>query len=345
MTDAVLHAEPAAAPEIAAPPEANWRAMVAPYVKPSTWRALTQLATTMLPFLAVTAAMLTGLRYHIWAAALLSPIGAVLLVRLFMFQHDCGHGSFFAPRWANHALGSVLGVLTLTPYIAWRNEHAVHHATTGNLDRRGIGDVTTLTLAEYRALSWLRRLGYRLYRHPLVMFGLGPVWIFFIINRIPPGNPKRQWREWLSVGVTNAAILAMVAALILTMGPATIWLGWLPVTMLGATIGVWLFYVQHQFETAYWEPRENWDFQTAALRGASFYDLPPVLHWLTGNIGFHHIHHLSSKIPNYRLRACHEANPALQAAPRLTLWRSLKCARLALWDAETQRLISFRKIK
>ncbi len=314
-------------------------------MKPDARRALVQLVTTFLPFLLAMAALLVALHYGILAAMLLFPVPAVLLVRLFMFQHDCGHGSFFRARWANDLLGWVLGVLTLTPYTAWRGDHAIHHASSGNLDRRGVGDVTTLTVAEYLALPAWRRLGYRLYRHPLVLFGLGPVWLFIITNRIPAGTPWRNWREWVSVVGTDAALAVILTTLILTIGPVAVLLGWLPVMLLAATIGVWLFYIQHQFEHVYWAPRASWDYRAAALEGASFYDLPRVLHWMTGNIGFHHIHHLSSRIPNYRLRECHEANPALRSAPRLTLLGSLKCIPLALWDAEERALISFRKLR
>jgi omega-6 fatty acid desaturase (delta-12 desaturase) len=319
--------------------------MVAPYTKPDARRALFQLLSTGLPFTVVMATMFIALSCGILMAILLFPIAAVLLVRLFMFQHDCGHGSFFQARWANDLLGGVLGVLTLTAYTSWRHSHAVHHAGAGNLDRRGIGDVTTLTVPEYRALPAWRQLAYRLYRHPLVMFGLGPVWVFLIRNRIPAGNPRRDWHEWLSVVGTDATLALIFGILVLAFGPAAVLLGWLPVILLAATIGVWLFYIQHQFEDTYWEPRENWDFRAAALQGASFYDLPSVLHWMTGNIGFHHIHHLASRIPNYRLRECHEANPPLQTVPRLTLWGSFRCARLALWDVERHSLISFRTLR
>ncbi len=333
---------PDAAPIPAPATAASWRAMVAPYLQPDGRRALIQLLNTGLPFLAVMAAMLVALDYGFLPAILLFPVGAALLVRLFMLQHDCGHGSFFKARWANDLLGWVLGVLTLTPYTSWRGHHAIHHASNGNLDRRGIGDVTTLTLPEYRALPAWRRFGYRLYRHPLVLFGAGPAWLFFVRHRIPTGNPRRRWREWLSVIGTDAALAAILATLVLVLGPAPVLLGWLPVMLLAATMGVWLFYVQHQFEDAYWEPPGRWDFRAAALQGASFYDLPAPLRWITGNIGFHHIHHLASKIPNYRLRECHEANPAFHAAPRLTLRASLKCARLALWDADRRKLVAFR---
>ena len=319
-----------------------WRALVAPYMKPSPKRAVFQLLNTGLPFLAVMAGLLTALHYQILLGLLLLPAGAMLLVRLFIIQHDCGHGSFFASNWANGLLGRALSLLTLTPYTFWRRDHAMHHATTGDLDRRGKGDVTILTLAEYRALSFPRRMAYRLYRHPLVMFGVGPAWLILLRLRIPKGHPRRQWRDWVSIVGTDAALAALIAGLILTLGLKPVLLGWLPVTLLAATIGVWLFYIQHQFEHAYWEARPSWDFHAAALRGSSFYDLPAILHWLTGNIGFHHIHHLASRIPNYRLQECHEAIPALQTAPRLTFRESLRCARLALWDAEQGRLVPFR---
>jgi omega-6 fatty acid desaturase (delta-12 desaturase) len=319
-----------------------WRALVAPYLVPSWRKALLQLVTTGVPYLAVMAGILIALDHGFLAGLVLLPVGAPLLVRLFIIQHDCGHGSFFASPWANGLLGRALSLLTLTPYTFWRRDHAMHHATTGNLDRRGGGDVTLLTLAEYRALPLIRRIAYRLYRHPVVMFGVGPAWLILWVMRVPKGNPVRRWRDWLSIVGTDAALAALIAVLILILGPFPVLLGWLPVMLLAATIGVWLFYVQHQFEAAYWEPRPFWDFHAAAMRGSSFYDLPGVLHWLTGNIGFHHIHHLASRIPNYRLRECHEANPVFQAAPRLTLLHSLRCARLALWDDEQHKLVPFK---
>jgi len=323
-------------------PDLNWRAMIAPYLKPDARLATTQLLTTAVPFTLLLAAMFIAVQNgHFWAL-LLVPVCGGLLVRLFMFQHDCGHGSFFPARWANNLLGGVLGVLTLTPYTAWRADHAVHHAGMGNLDRRGIGDITTLTLPEFRALPPLRRLGYRLYRHPLVMFGLGPFYLFFIANRIPHGAPRGSRSESLSVLGTNAALLAFLAGLVLVFGFVPVLLVWLPVALFGAISGVWLFYVQHQFPDTYWESQSEWNFQTAAMQGASFYDLPRPLHWITGNIGYHHIHHLSSKIPNYHLRQCHLENAPLQAAPRLTFWQSLACARLVLWDFDKRRLVSFK---
>ena len=323
----------------------SWRKIVAPYLKPDGRRAAVQILNTGLPFLMAMAVILLGIHRGFWWVLLLTPAASFLLVRLFMFQHDCGHGCFFPSRRMNDLLGGVLGVLTLTPYASWRGDHAVHHASAGNLDRRGVGDVTTLTLEEYLALPPRRRLAYRLYRHPLVMFGIGPTRLFLISQRIPVGNPRRRWRDWLSVLGTDAALLAGAVLLLVLLGPLPLLLGWLPVTLMGATIGIWLFYVQHQFEDAYWRPKPSWDFVAAAVQGSSFYDLPRPLHWLTGNIGFHHVHHLSSRIPNYRLRACHEANPELQAVPRLSLRQSVRCTRLALWDAQRRKLVSFRSVR
>ena len=323
----------------------TWRQIVVDYAKPDTRRGIIQLLNTGLPFLASMGAMLYGLDRGFEAALLLAPVAAALLVRLFAIQHDCGHGSFFASRRANDLLGRTLGVLTLTPYTFWRRRHAVHHATSGNLDHRGVGDVTTVTIREYLSFPAWRRFAYRLYRHPLVMFGIGPAYQFVIRHRVPTGHPRRYRQDWFSVLGTNTAIAAIIILAALTIGLKPLLLSYLPVILLAASIGVWLFYVQHQFEDAYWERRPHWTFHAAALEGCSFYDLPRVLHWVTGHIGFHHIHHMSSKIPNYRLRECYEQNPEFHKAKRLTLLESLKCPRLALWDEERRKLVPFRKIR
>jgi len=325
-------------------PERSWREIVAPYAKPDTKCAAIQLLNTGLPFLVLAAALLYGVDRYRWAALPLALPAAALLVRMFMFQHDCGHGSFFRSRRANDLLGRTLGVLTLTPYAFWRRNHAIHHATSGNLDRRGIGDVTTLTVGEYLSLPGWRRLLYRIYRHPVVLFGIGSTYLFVIRHRIPRGNPLRHRRSWASILGTNAVIAAIMLVLVLTVGPRSLLLGYLPMILLASSIGVWLFYIQHQFEDAYWEAEADWDFRAAALRGSSFYDLPWILHWLTGSIGFHHIHHLSSKVPNYRLRDCFKENPELQNTKRLGLRESLNCARLALWDEKRRKLISFGEV-
>ena len=317
------------------------RDIVAPYARPDTKRAIAQLLNTGLPFLVLVAALLYGVGRYSWAALPLAMPAATLLVRLFMFQHDCGHGSFFKSRRANDLLGRTLGVLTLTPYAFWRTSHAVHHATSGNLDRRGVGDVTTLTVREYLPLPAWRRLLYRLYRHPLVLFGIGPTYLFVIRHRIPTGKPLRHRQSWASILGTDAVIAAIMLLLVLTAGPRCLLLGYVPMILLASSMGVWLFYIQHQFEDTYWAAQPDWDFRAAALQGSSFYDLPRILHWLTGYIGFHHIHHLSSKVPNYHLRACFEQNSEFWQAKRLTLLDSLRCPRLALWDEEYRRLVPF----
>jgi omega-6 fatty acid desaturase (delta-12 desaturase) len=319
-----------------------WREIVARYSEPDARRGIIQLLNTGVPFLALFAAMLFGIHYQMWAMLVLALPAAALLLRLFMFQHDCGHGSFFQARWANDGLGRLLGVLTLTPYACWHRSHALHHASSGNLDRRGFGDIDTLTVREYFARPTWRRLRYRLYRHPLVLFGLGPAWHFLLRQRIPTGHPLRHRANWTSVLGTDVAIAALIAPIALTMGLHWFLLAYLPVVLLAGTIGVWLFYIQHQFEETYWNDAAGWSFQAAALEGASFYDLPRILHWVTGYIGFHHIHHLSSRIPNYRLRECFAENPELHHAKRLSLLASVRCARLTLWDETSRRLVSFR---
>jgi omega-6 fatty acid desaturase (delta-12 desaturase) len=320
----------------------SWREIAAPYARADRRRAVAQLLDTGLPFVLVMTALLCGARSHPGLTLPLAVPAALLLVRLFAIQHDCGHGSFFASRRANDLLGRVLGVLTLTPYACWRKSHAIHHANSGNLDRRGTGDVRTLTVREYQSLSLRWRLRYRVYRHPMVLFGLGPIFLFAIHHRIPTVSPFRHWKIWGSILGTNAALAAIVTLILLTVGGRALMLGYLPVILLAASTGIWLFFIQHQFEHAYWASGPDWNFHAAALNGSSFYDLPAVLHWLTGYIGFHHIHHVCSKIPNYRLRECFDENPEFRDARRLTLRDSLKCSRHSLWDEERQLLVSFR---
>lgn len=323
-------------------PTRSWREIVAPCARADPRRAAAQLLNTGLPFLFLMAVLLCGARSHPALTLPLAVPAALLLVRLFAIQHDCGHGSFFKSRGANDLLGRALGVLTLTPYAFWRKSHAIHHANSGNLDRRGTGDVKTLTVREYRLLSLSGRLRYRVYRHPMVLFGLGPVFLFVIRHRIPTVSPFRHRKIWESILGTNVALAAIVILMLLTMGGRAVLLGYLPVILLAASIGIWLFYIQHQFEHAYWAIGPDWDFHAAALNGSSFYDLPAVLHWLTGYIGFHHIHHVCSKIPNYGLRDCFDQNPEFREVRRLTLLDSLKCSRLSLWDEERRLLVPFR---
>ncbi len=319
----------------------GWRELVAQYAKADGRRGTLELLCTALPFLLLMAGLLWGLNRGLWEVVLLVVPAAAFLVRLFVIQHDCGHGSYFRSRWANNWLGRFIGVATLTPYAFWRRDHALHHATSGNLDRRGVGDITTLTVREYLARPALARFLYRLYRNPLVLFVVGPAYQFLIVHRIPRGNIK----SWLSVLGTNAALAGVVAALILFLGWRPLVVGYLPVALLAGSIGIWLFYVQHQFADTYWERAGQWDFEAAAFEGCSLYDLPDILHWFTGRIGFHHIHHLAIKVPNYRLRAAFEAIPAFQRARRLGLAESFACARLALWDEARRKLVRFRDIR
>lgn len=322
-----------------------WTAILARYRQPSPTRSVLEIAVTVLPFAALWA--LTALllvRGHWWGLILTLP-AAGLLVRLFILQHDCGHGALFARRRANDWTGRAIGVLTFTPYDYWRRSHAVHHATAGNLDKRGIGDVETLTVAEWRALSRWGRLRYWLYRHPLVMFGLGPAFLFICQYRLPLGQMRDGALPWVSVLATNLGILLPAALLVWLIGLVPFLLVQLPITLMAATAGVWLFYIQHQFEETHWAAGRDWNFQHAALHGSSHYDLPPVLRWFTGNIGIHHVHHLSSKVPFYRLPEILRDHPELRDIGRITLRESLGTVRLVLWDEAARRLVTFRETR
>ena len=327
-------------PQSAIDPNALHR-QLAPFRGPKPARSLFELAVTFVPFafLWVLTCLLVNAG-HLVALLLTIPAG-VFLLRLFLIQHDCGHGAFFRGRAANDWLGRVLGVLTLTPYEYWRRSHAVHHASTSNLDARGVGDVDTLTVAEFRALGRTRRFLYRVYRHPLVLFGLGPAYLFLLRHRLPIGMMRKGWRPWLSAMGTNAAIAAIAGLLIWAIGLELFLLVHLPIILIAATLGVWFFYVQHQFEETLWEPGEDWSFHAAALHGSSHYDLPPVLRWLTANVGIHHVHHLAGRIPFYRLPEVLREVPALAATGRLTLRESFQAVRLVLWDEKKRRLVSF----
>ena len=306
------------------------------YREPDAWRSWFELAVTVGPFVILWALA--------WWSLAIALVNAAFLLRLFAIQHDCGHGSFFHNRTLADWTGRVLGVLTLTPYDVWRRTHSVHHSTAGNLGRRGMGDVHTLTVAEYRALGPFDRWMYRLYRHPLVLFGLGPGYLFFLQNRIPLGL-MAQARYWVSAMVTNVAIIGALALIGYFGGVMPILLIFLPTTLLAATAGVWLFYVQHQFEDTHWEAEEDWQLHDAALHGSSHYVLPPVLQWLSANIGIHHVHHLNSRIPFYRLPAVLRDHDDLAEGNRMTIRESLRTARLHLWDEDSKRLLSFAEAR
>ncbi|GGX83375.1 hypothetical protein GCM10007160_08250 [Litchfieldella qijiaojingensis] len=330
--------------DITAEPRTLMRALGG-YRAPRLARSVLEIMVTVIPFIFLWILLWATLSAGYWLGLLLAVPAAGFLVRLFMIQHDCSHGSFFRSKGVNDWVGRVIGVLTLTPYDFWRHTHALHHASSGNLDRPRVGGIDTLTVREYRALPRAQRLRYRLYRHPLVLFGLGPAYLFLLDYRLPFGFMRAGWMPWLSTMATNAAIVVVVTAMMWLVGVGTFLLVQLPITLLAASIGVWLFYVQHQFEGTFWEHDSDWTFHEAALHGSSHYDLPGVLRWFTANIGVHHVHHLCSRIPSYRLPEVLRDHPELRGVGRLTLWQSLESARLMLWDEDKRRLVSWGEVR
>jgi omega-6 fatty acid desaturase (delta-12 desaturase) len=316
---------------------------VTPYQHADVRRSVGQLADSVLPYLALWAVMIYTWNISYWLTLPLIVLAAGFLVRVFIIFHDCGHGAFFKSQRANDVVGVITGVLTFTPYYHWRHHHALHHATAGNLDRRGIGDVWTMTVAEYQAASRWRRFAYRFFRFPLVTFLIGPIFMFVIAQRFPTEPAGR--REKLSVHATNLALAGIVALAVFAIGWRAYLAIQLPIMLVAGAAGVWLFYVQHQFDGTYWARQPNWDFAKAALQGSSLYKLPRVLQWFSGNIGFHHIHHLSPRIPNYFLQRCYEENPILQQVRPLTLLASLRSLRLHLWDEAQGQLVGFGRFK
>jgi acyl-lipid omega-6 desaturase (Delta-12 desaturase) len=325
--------------------EFSWVQTLAPYRTPKLSRTAFELIVTTLPFVILWILMWTSLSIGYWLCLLLAVPTACFLMRLFMIQHDCGHGACFTRRGTNDWVGRVIGVVTLTPYSFWLRAHALHHANAGNLDHRGSGDIITLTTEEYCAQTRLQRLTYRLYRSPIVMFGLIPTYLFVFHYRLPIGQMRAGRQPWISTMGTNAAIAGVVAVMIRLIGVWPFLLVQGPIVIISATIAVWFFYVQHQFEDTLWAHDGDWSFHEAALNGSSHYELPRALAWFTGNIGVHHVHHLSSRIPFYRLPQVLRDYPQLSSVGRLTFWQSLRCATLALWDERQKRLISFRELR
>ena len=315
---------------------------VSVFAKPDVGRSVFELLITVVPFILVWALTWVAVSHDFWLGMVLVVPAGGLLLRLFIIQHDCGHGSLFRQRATNDWVGRALSVLTLTPYDSWRRSHAKHHATSGNLSKRGTGDVDTLTVAEYQARSCMGRLLYRLYRNPIVFLLIGPAYTFLLRHRLPLGLLKGGWRAWPSTLATNAAIGTLAAVLMWQIGFLPFLAIHIPIALIAATAGVWLFYVQHQFERTVWDADDEWSFHGAALHGSSFYDLPPILRWFTGNIGIHHIHHLSSRIPFYRLPHVLRSHPELAGVNRLSVGQSLRTTQLKLWDERERRLLTFR---
>ncbi|WP_454817438.1 fatty acid desaturase [Labrys neptuniae] len=323
----------------------SWNFILSRYREPATSRSVFEVLVTVIPFIGLWGLMWLALGIGYWLCLLLAIPTAGFLVRLFMIQHDCGHGAFFRRRATNDWIGRVIGVVTLTPYGFWRRAHATHHAAVGNLEHRGVGDIFTLTTTEYLALNPYSKLGYRLYRNPIVLFGFMPAYLFLLHQRLPFGFMRAGWQPWFSTMGTNAAIATLVVTMLWLVGIKSFLLVEGPVMLIAASIGVWFFYVQHQFEDTQWAHDGDWNVQEAALHGSSYYELPPPLAWFTGNIGVHHVHHLCSRVPFYRLPQVLIDHPALATVGRLTLVQSLHCAGLALWDENQGKLISFRELR
>jgi omega-6 fatty acid desaturase (delta-12 desaturase) len=317
----------------------SWKHIVAKYQKPATLHALWQVINTLVPYVALWCLMYFAAAVSVWLAVPLAILAGAFLVRVFIVFHDCGHGSFFPSTTANNCLGFVTGVLTFTPYFHWRWEHSLHHSTSGDLDRRGTGDIWTLTVQEYLEASRWKRFAYRLARNPFVLFCLAPIYLFMIQNRIP--NKKAATRERHSVAWTNLTIVLIGTGLIYLFGWKSYLILQVIILMTAGSAGVWLFYVQHQFEDVYWQRNDEWDYSAAALKGSSFYKLPKILQWFSGNIGFHHIHHLSPRIPNYRLEKCHKSEPLFQTVKPVTLFASFKSFSFRLWDEQRQKLVGY----
>ncbi|MBI4759681.1 MAG: fatty acid desaturase [Chloroflexota bacterium] len=320
----------------------KWQTLTAQYAFPDTRRSVWQVVNTVIPFFVLWYLAYRSLAVGYWLTLLLAVFAAGFMVRIFIIFHDCCHGAFFKSPEANNKLGMMLGVLVWTPFHEWKHNHAIHHATAGDLDRRGVGDVYTMTVDEYLAAPWHKKAAYRIMRNPLIMFTIGSFLVFTVFHRF--WGPRAGKREKYSVLWTNLALAVVVGGLMALIGWKEFLLVEVPVLLVATSTGVWLFYVQHNFESTYWERHANWDFFRAAMEGSSFYKLPKVLQWFTGNIGFHHIHHLSPKIPNYKLEQCYNDNPELQVPP-LTFRKSLRSLFLRLWDEKERKMVGWSALK
>ncbi len=319
------------------------RKQVAPYEGPKTSASILQLINTFVPFMLIWFLAYKSLSISYFLTLALAIVGAGLLTRIFIIFHDCCHHSFFRNRKANKIIGTIAGVVTLFPYHQWQHSHNIHHATSSNLDKRGVGDIWVLTVAEYREASLVTKVKYRLYRNPFVMFILGPIYVFLILNRFNRKGARKK--ERINTYITNISIVAVVALLCYLVGWQAFLLVQLPIFWISGTVGVWLFYVQHTFEDSYFEENDEWEFVKAATEGSSFYKLPKILQWFTGNIGYHHVHHLSPRVPNYKLEEAHEHTDPLQHVPTITLATSLRSLKFRLWDEEEKKFVSYKYAK
>ena len=323
-------------------PQVRWQSIVARYASADTWRSIWQITNSVIPFIAMWALMALSLRVGFWLTLLLSIPTAGFMVRIFIIFHDCCHGSFFKDHRANEIVGNLTGLLVITPFYQWKRDHSIHHATAGDLDRRGTGDVLTLTVKEYLVLPWYKKFGYRILRNPFILFSVGSFIDFVVLQRF--ATPSAGKRERTSVIWTNIVLAAIVIILCNTVGWQAFLLVEVPILLIATSAGVWLFYVQHNFEGTYWARHDQWEFFKAGVTGSSFYKLPAVLNWFSGNIGYHHIQHLSPKIPNYKLPWAYKENPLFQIQP-LTLPKSLKSLGYRLWDEEQKMLVGFNVLR
>ncbi|MFJ8257752.1 fatty acid desaturase [Peribacillus asahii] len=323
--------------------QVNLRKQIAPFEKSNMKTSVKQLVNTIPPFILLWVAAYYSLEISYWLSLALSIIASGFVVRIFIIFHDCCHQSFFKSRKANDVLGTITGIITLFPYEKWKRDHSIHHATSSNLNKRGTGDIWIMTVEEYVNASFWVRLQYRLYRNPLVMFGLGPAYLFLVSNRFNRKGARKK--ERINTYVTNVSVIVLYTLLCLAIGWQAFLMIQLPIMFVSGLLGIWLFYVQHQFEDSYFEEEENWDYVKAAIDGSSYYKLPKLLQWVTGNIGFHHVHHLSPKVPNYHLEKAHDSTPPLQQATTITIRSSLKALRFRLWDESRKTFVGFQEAK
>jgi omega-6 fatty acid desaturase (delta-12 desaturase) len=320
----------------------DWITIISGYTKPDRLKSWWQIINSVVPYIILWVVMVKTTEISYWLTLLLAVPAAGFMVRIFIIFHDCGHGSFFKSQRMNKIIGIITGLIVFTPYHKWHYDHKIHHQTVGNLDKRGVGDVKTLTVEEYSALSRWQKFSYRFYRNPFFLFGIAPILLFTILNRFT--KPNMSFREKMYVHLTTLALVASITGLILIMGWKTYVLIQLPVLYIATVHGVWLFYVQHQYRDVLWEGEADWDYKTTALQGSSWFKLPGILNWFTGNIGYHHIHHLSPRVPNYNLKKCHYENPIFHNVKPLTFFSAFESLLLRLYDVKRKRMIRFSEI-